>query len=191
VRGGLKYLKLERRRSRTVISVDIMHSRNAQHRDGTEVRLPAWADRMPLIRAALKNIATQFIDRGQIGELFGVGPYQAGRLIHDMGPIRHGNSLVVDAEDIRRMLSEMERDKEVRDLRRRLSEKGSEIEPTRRKSKTRPEGAPDIRVNVLKQRVKTTSSRVAPLLWRFIVAASATGRMNPRHWNCCREAIRP
>ena len=98
-------------------------------------KLPDWAERIPSIRAALKNITTQVIDRRQIAELFGVSPYQAGRLIHDMGPMRHGNSLVVDAEDIRRMLSEMEREKEVRDLRRRLSEKDHEIEQARRKTK--------------------------------------------------------
>src|SRR5580700_7667797 len=108
-----------------------MHSRNAQHRDGTDVMLPAWTERIPLIRAALKKITTQFIDRRQIGELFGVSPFQAGRLIHDMGPMRHGNSLVVDAEDVRKMLSEMEREKEVRDLRRRLSERDDEIEQGR------------------------------------------------------------
>lgn len=34
-----------------------------------------------------------------------------------------GNSLVVVAQDIRKMLSEMERDREIRHLRRRLTEK--------------------------------------------------------------------
>ena len=33
----------------------------------------------------------------------------------------HGNSLIVDADDIRKLLSEVERDKEIRDLRRRLA----------------------------------------------------------------------
>ena len=98
-------------------------------------KLPDWAERIPSIRAALKNITTQVIDQRQIAELFGVSPYQAGRLIHDMGPMRHGNSLVVDAEDVRKMLSEMEREKEVRDLRRRLSERDDEIEQGRRKTK--------------------------------------------------------
>jgi len=98
-------------------------------------KLPDWAERIPSIRAALKNITTQVIDRRQIGELFGVSPYQAGRLSHDMRPMRHGNSLVVDAEDVRKMLSEMEREKEVRDLRRRLSERDDEIEQARRKTK--------------------------------------------------------
>ena len=35
-------------------------------------RLPDWAERIPLIRAALTQITTKFIDRHQIGELFGV-----------------------------------------------------------------------------------------------------------------------
>ena len=100
-------------------------------------KLPDWAERIPSIRAALKNITTQVIDRRQIGELFGVSPYQAGHLIHHMGPMRHGNSLVVDAEDIRKMLSEMERDQEVRDLRRRLAEKEAESEPVLQRPKTR------------------------------------------------------
>ena len=100
-------------------------------------KLPDWAERIPSIRAALTNITTEFIDRRQIGELFGVSSYQAGRLIRDMGPMLHGNSLVVDAEDIRKMLSEMERDQEVRDLRRRLAEKDAEIEQALQKPKTR------------------------------------------------------
>jgi hypothetical protein len=98
-------------------------------------RLPDWAERIPLIRAALTQITTKFIDRGQIGELFGVSSYQAGRLIRDMGPMLHGNSHVVDTEDIRRMLSEVERDREIRDLRCRLADKDAEIEQALRKSK--------------------------------------------------------
>jgi len=100
-------------------------------------KLPDWAERIPLIRAALANIATEIIDRRQIGELFGVSSYQAGQLIRDMGPMLHGNSFVVDAQDIRKLLSDMERDQEVRDLRRRLSEKEAKIEQARRKSTAR------------------------------------------------------
>ena len=99
--------------------------------------LPDWAERIPSIRAELTKITTELIDRRQIGELFGVTSYQAGRLIRDMGPMLHGNSHVVDAHDIRKLLSEMERDHEIRDLRRRLAEKEVEIEPARRKAKTR------------------------------------------------------
>jgi hypothetical protein len=84
-------------------------------------KLPDWAERIPLIRAALTKITTEFIDRRQIGELFGVSSYQAGKLIRDMGPMLHGNSFVVDAQDIRKLLSEMERDREICDLRRRLA----------------------------------------------------------------------
>ena len=100
-------------------------------------KLPDWAERIPLIRAALTKITTEFIDRRQIGELFGVSPYQAGQLIRDMGPMLHGNSFVVDTEDIRKLLSEMERDREIRNLRHRLAEKDEEIKQTRQKSYTR------------------------------------------------------
>ena len=99
--------------------------------------LPDWAERIPSIRAALTKIPTELFDRRQIEELFGVTPYQASRLIRDMGPMLHGNSLVVDAQDVRRLLSEVERDHEIRDLRRRLAEKGPEMESARRQSKTR------------------------------------------------------
>jgi hypothetical protein len=98
---------------------------------------PDWAKRIPLIRAALSDITSQFIDRRQLGELFGVSSSQAGRLIRSIGPMLHGNSLVVDAEDIRKLLSEMERDQEILDLRRRLAEKDAEIEHPRPKSKSR------------------------------------------------------
>jgi hypothetical protein len=100
-------------------------------------KLPNWVERIPSIRAALAKITTEVLDRRQIGELFGVSLYQAGRLIHSMGPMLHGNSLVVDAEDIRKILSGMERDREIRELRRQLAEKESEVEQTRRKSNTR------------------------------------------------------
>jgi hypothetical protein len=96
--------------------------------------LPDWAERIPSIRAALTKI-TEFIDRRQIGELFGVTPYQARRLIRDMGPMLHGNSHVVDTEDIHKMLSEVERAKEIRDLLCQLAEKDAEIERALRKSK--------------------------------------------------------
>lgn len=85
-------------------------------------KLPDWADRLPLIRAALTGLRTGFIDRRQIAELFGVSSSRAGRLIHIMGPMLHGNSFVVDAEDVRKMLSAVEKDKEIRDLRCRLAE---------------------------------------------------------------------
>ena len=99
--------------------------------------LPDWAERIPSIRAALTKIPTELFDRRQIGELFGVSAYRASRLIRDMGPMLHGNSLVVDAQDIRKLLSEMERDREIRGLRRRLAEKDAEIEPAHRKSEIR------------------------------------------------------
>ena len=101
------------------------------------IKQPDWAERIPRIRAALSDITTEFIDRRQLGELFGVSSSQAGRLIRSMGPMLHGNSLVVDAEDIRKLLSEMERDQELRDLRRRLAEKDTEIKQARRRSTSR------------------------------------------------------
>jgi hypothetical protein len=100
-------------------------------------KLPDWADRIPLIRAALTKIPTELFDRRQIGELFGVSSYQAGRLIRDMGPMLHGNSHVVDTEDIRKMLSEVERAREIRDLRCRLAEKDEEIKQVLQRPKTR------------------------------------------------------
>jgi len=33
-------------------------------------QLPDWEERIPLIRAALTKITTEFIDQRQIGELF-------------------------------------------------------------------------------------------------------------------------
>lgn len=72
-----------------------------------------------------------------LGALFGLSSSQAGRMICDMGPMLYGNSFVVDAQDIRKLLSEMERDHEIRHLRHRLGEKDAEIEQARRKSKTR------------------------------------------------------
>ena len=44
-----------------------------------------------------------------------------------MGPMLHGNSLVVDADDVRKMLAEVEKEKEIRDLRRRLADKEAEL----------------------------------------------------------------
>jgi hypothetical protein len=100
-------------------------------------KLPDWAERIPLIRAALTKITTEVIDRRQIGELFGVNAYRASRLIRDMGPMLHGNSHVVDTEDIRKMLSEVERAREIRDLRSQLADKDAEFEHARPKSKRR------------------------------------------------------
>lgn len=119
------------------MNVDAFGSRNAQHPDSLLTKLPDWADRIPRIRAALSEITTPFINRRQLAELFGVSSSQAGRLIRNMRPMLHGNSLVVDAEDIRKMLSDIERDREIRDLRRRLAEKDVEIDQVRRKSESR------------------------------------------------------
>jgi hypothetical protein len=92
------------------------------------MKQPDWIGRVPRIRAELSGITTQFVDRRQVERLFGVSSSQGRRLITRMGPMLHGNSLVVDAEDILKMLSDIERDQEVHDLRLRLTEKSAELE---------------------------------------------------------------
>src|SRR5260370_4168542 len=87
-----------------------------------------WIGRIPQIRAELCCITTQFVDRRQLERLFGVSASQGRRLITRMGPMLHGNSLVVDAEDILKMVSDIERDQEVHDLRLRLTAKRAELE---------------------------------------------------------------
>jgi hypothetical protein len=57
----------------------------------------------------------------------------SGLLIRDMGPMLQGNSLVVDAQDIRQLLSEMARDYKIRDLQRRLTGEDAKTESGRRK----------------------------------------------------------
>jgi hypothetical protein len=96
-------------------------------------KLPDWAERIPLIRTALTKVTTEVIDQRQIGELFGVSAYRARRLIRDIGPMLHGNSLVVDAQDVHQLLSEMERDHTIRDLQRRLTGDDAKKESGRRK----------------------------------------------------------
>ena len=99
------------------------------------MKQPDWIGRIPQIRAELSCVTTRFIDRRQLERLFGVSASQGRRLITRMGPMLHGNSLVVDAEDILKMLSDVERDQEVHDLRFRLTEKSAELEQARQNSK--------------------------------------------------------
>jgi len=99
------------------------------------IKQPDWIGRIPQIRAELSCVTTQFIDRRQLERLFGVSASQGRRLITRMGPMLHGNSLVVDAEDILKMLSDIERDQEVHDLRLRLTEKSAELEQARQNQK--------------------------------------------------------
>jgi hypothetical protein len=101
------------------------------------IKPPDWTGRIPEIRAELGSVTTKFIDRRQLERLFGVSAGQARRLITRMGPMLHGNSLVVDAEDILKMLSDIERDQEVHDLRFRVTEKSAELEQARQKQKAR------------------------------------------------------
>jgi hypothetical protein len=51
-----------------------------------------------------------------------------------MGPMLHGNSLVVDADDVRKMLAEVEKEKEIRDLRRWLADKEAELAKARQRA---------------------------------------------------------
>jgi hypothetical protein len=99
------------------------------------MKQPDWIGRIPQIRAELSCVTTRFIDRRQLERLFGVSASQGRCLITRMGPMLHGNSLVVDAEDILKMLSDIERDQEVHDLRLRLTEKSAELEQARQNSK--------------------------------------------------------
>jgi len=92
------------------------------------MKQPDWIGRIPQIRTELSCVTTRFIDRRQLERLFGVSASQGRRLITRMGPMLHGNSLVVDAEDILKMLSDIERDQEVHDLRLRLTEKSAALE---------------------------------------------------------------
>ena len=101
------------------------------------MKLPNWIGRIPQIRAELSSVTTEFIDRRQIERLFEVSASQARRLITRMRPMLHGNSLVVDAEDILKMLSDIERDQVVHDLRLRLTEKDAELEQARQNLKAR------------------------------------------------------
>ena len=47
-------------------------------REPPKTKLPDWAERIALIRAALSDITTDFIDRRQIAELFGVSQVEPG-----------------------------------------------------------------------------------------------------------------
>jgi hypothetical protein len=94
-----------------------------------------WTRRTPQIRSALSAVRCRFIDRRQLEQLFGVSSYQARRLIGRMGPMLHGNSLVVDPEDILKLLSDVERDREMHDLRVQLAEASAKLEPDPQDSK--------------------------------------------------------
>lgn len=71
----------------------VMNVGTANARRGPlEGKLPAWAERIPLIRTALNDISAEFVDRRQIAALFGLSSNGAGRLIHRIGRMLHGNS---------------------------------------------------------------------------------------------------
>ena len=96
-----------------------------------------WTRRTLQIRAALRTVCSSFVDRRQLEQLFGVSSYQARRLIGQMGPMLHGNSLVVDCEDILKLLSDVERDREVHDLQVQLADARAKLEQALQNSKTR------------------------------------------------------
>jgi hypothetical protein len=58
-------------------------------------------------------------------------------MIGEMGPMLRRNFLAVDAQDIRKLPSEIERDHEILDLRRRLAGEKRRNRTARVKSKTR------------------------------------------------------
>jgi hypothetical protein len=69
---------------------------------------PAWIQRIPEIRSKLKTLTMPLLGLKDIAQLFGVSPGQARRLVGRMGPMLHGNSLVVDADDVLKLLSDSE-----------------------------------------------------------------------------------
>jgi hypothetical protein len=60
----------------------------------------SWTDRIAEIRRRLDDIHTQYIDRRQIEDLFGVSSTMARQLLGRMQPILHGNTLVVEHQDV-------------------------------------------------------------------------------------------
>ena len=69
-----------------------------------------WTRRTHQIRASLSTVRSSLMDRRQVEKLFSVSPYQARRLMGRMEPMLHRNTLVVDREDILKLLSDVERD---------------------------------------------------------------------------------
>jgi len=73
-------------------------------------REPAWIQRIPQIRTDLMTLKTPLLGGKEIAKLFEVSPGHARRLLGRMGPTLHGNALVVDADDVLKLLSVAERD---------------------------------------------------------------------------------
>src|SRR5262249_24882572 len=87
-----------------------------------------WTRRTHQIRAGLSTVRSSFMDRRQVEKLFSLNPYQARRFIGRIGPMLHGNTLVVDREDILKLLSDVERDWEIHHLRVQLADTRVELE---------------------------------------------------------------
>ena len=64
-----------------------------------------WTERIPEIRRRLDEIHTQYIDRKQIEDLFRVRPTMARQLLGQMQPMLHGNTLVVEHQDVLDLLA--------------------------------------------------------------------------------------
>lgn len=70
---------------------------------------PDWIQRIPRIRLDLKSLKTPLLGIKDIAQLFGVSPGHARRLVGRMGPMLHGNALVVDVDDVLKLLSDTDR----------------------------------------------------------------------------------
>ena len=72
-------------------------------------RQPDWIQRIPQIRSDLKTLGLPLLGTKDIAKLFEVSPGHARRLLGRMGPMLHGNALVVDVDDVLKLLSDGER----------------------------------------------------------------------------------
>lgn len=71
---------------------------------------PNWIKRVPQIRSDLKILKAPLLGIRDIAKLFAVSPGQARRLLGRMGPMLHGNALVVEADDVLKLLADAERE---------------------------------------------------------------------------------
>jgi hypothetical protein len=73
---------------------------------------PPWIRQIPQIRSAVKTLTTPLLGVRDVAQLFGVSSGEARRLLGRMGPMLHGNSLVVDTDDVLKLLLETEYENE-------------------------------------------------------------------------------
>lgn len=71
---------------------------------------PNWIKRAPQIRSDLKILKAPLLGIRDIAKLFAVSTGQARRLLGRMGPMLHGNALVVEADDVLKLLADAERE---------------------------------------------------------------------------------